>query len=46
MSRTRYEWTVVDFALWSAGAVHRADLRDLLAPTRSSGSSPTPARSA
>ncbi|WP_377642072.1 AMP-dependent synthetase/ligase [Oryzobacter terrae] len=21
MSRTRYEWTVVDFALWSAGAV-------------------------
>ncbi len=21
MSRTRYEWTVADFALWSAGAV-------------------------
>ena len=21
MSRTRYEWTLVDFAIWSAGAV-------------------------
>ena len=30
MSRTRYEWTLIDYAIWAAGAVTRADLRDLL----------------
>ncbi len=30
MSRTRYEWTVVDFAVWAAGAVGRAGLRDVV----------------
>ena len=30
MSATRYEWTVVDFAIWFAGGVTVPDLRDLL----------------
>ena len=28
-AKTRYEWAVIDFAIWTAGAVDRADLRDL-----------------
>ena len=43
ISKTRYEWTLVDYAIWFAGAVDGAGLRDLLAPSRSSGSSATPA---
>ena len=30
MCKTRYEWTLTDFAIWTAGAVDRPDLRDLL----------------
>ncbi len=30
MSKTRYEWTLADFAIWTAGAVDGADLRDLV----------------
>ena len=30
MSRTRYEWTLFDFAIWLAGAVPVPDLRDQL----------------
>ena len=29
MSRTRYEWTLLDYAIWAAGAVTVPDLRDL-----------------
>ena len=28
-AKTRYEWAVIDFAIWTAGARHRPDLRDL-----------------
>ena len=30
ISRTRYEWTLVDYAIWFAGRGDRADLRDVL----------------
>ena len=30
ISRTRYEWTLLDYAIWFAGAVTVPDLRDLL----------------
>ncbi len=30
MSHTRYEWTLIDYAIWVAGARDRAGLRDLL----------------
>ena len=30
MSHTRYEWTLIDYAIWTAGAVCRAGLRDIL----------------
>ena len=30
MSHTRYEWTLLDFAIWRAGAVAGPDLRDLV----------------
>jgi hypothetical protein len=30
MSRTRYEWTLCDYAIWTAGAVTVPDLRDVL----------------
>ena len=30
LSRTRYEWTLVDYALWYVGAVTVPDLRDVL----------------
>ena len=43
MSRTRYEWTLVDFAIWTAGAV-TVPVYETSSPSRSSGSSPTPAR--
>ena len=29
LSKTRYEWTLLDYAIWSAGAVSGPDLRDL-----------------
>ena len=45
MSRTRYEWTLLDFAIWSAGRGHRAGVRDQLAGAGRSGSSATRARS-
>ena len=43
MSQTRYEWTLADFAIWTAGAVPVPDLRDVLGRAGRSGSSPTPA---
>lgn len=30
MSRTRYEWTLLDFAIWSSKRRHRAGVRDQL----------------
>ena len=42
---TRYEWTLFDFAIWSAGARRRCRSTRPLAPSRCSGSSATPARS-
>lgn len=44
MSRTRYEWVLLDFAIWSAGAV-TVPVYETSSPSRSSGSSATRARS-
>ena len=43
MSKTRYEWTLLDYAIWYAGARHRARSTRRRPPTSSPGSSPTPA---
>ena len=43
LSRTRYEWTLLDYAIWCAGAV-TVPIYETSAPTRSAGSSPTPVR--
>ena len=45
MCKTRYEWTLVDFATWFAGAVLVPDLRDELARAGAAGTSPTRAPS-
>ncbi|GAA3106085.1 hypothetical protein GCM10020254_59960 [Streptomyces goshikiensis] len=44
ISRTRYEWVLFDFAIWSAGGV-TVPVYETSSPSRSSGSSGTPARS-
>src|ERR1700727_1291911 len=41
MSHTRYEWTLLDYALWSVGAVV-VPIYETPRPTRPSGSCPTP----
>ena len=33
LSKTRYEWTLFDFAIWFSGAVHGPDLRDVVGRT-------------
>ena len=43
MCRTRYEWTLVDFALWTAGAV-TVPVYETSSPSSCAGSWPTPAR--
>ena len=47
LSKTRYEWTLFDYAIWFAGAVIGADLRDLLgrADRLDPRRTPAPARS-
>ncbi len=42
MSRTRYEWTLLDYAIWCAGGVP-VPIYETSRPTSSAGSSPTPA---
>ena len=44
MSRTRYEWTLIDFAIWACGAV-TVPIYETSSASRSRGSSPTPAPS-
>lgn len=41
MSRTRFEWTVIDFAIWYAGAIS-VPVYETNAPARPPGRSPTP----
>ena len=43
MSHTRYEWTLLDYALWSVGAVV-VPIYETSSPSRPSGSCPTPPR--
>ena len=45
MSKTRYEWTLTDFAIWFAGAV-TVPIYETSSAEQVSGSSATPARSA
>lgn len=44
MSKTSYEWALIDFATWFAGAI-LVPVYETLPPPRSSGTSATPALS-